>query len=385
MSTPAPESARARVLYVDDEENVLLAVKRHQRKSFDLHTCSVAQEALDRIRSGEAFAVVVSDLRMPRMDGVEFLKAVQGLMPDATRIMVTGNADLDSAKRAVNDGHVYRFLTKPCEPELLREAIHSGVRIYELVVAERDLLERTLRGAVEVLTQTLSLSNPEAFGRAARIRRYVTALVSRLALENPWQYEVAAMLSQLGAITVPPDVTRKAYRGQPLSIEEGRMLAQSPVVASRLLRAIPRLEGVAEMVRLQSAQFRGGSEEPPLGARILRVALDFDALVLRGTSSIDAVKALRQAAEGTYDPALLSAADELMPTDGSREERTIALRDLRVGMIVADPLTTEEGLLVVAAGQEVSESLLERLHNWTRSSLHRVREPIRVLVTKPNS
>jgi response regulator RpfG family c-di-GMP phosphodiesterase len=379
------QSALPRVLYVDDEENVLLAVKRHQRKSFDLHTCAVPQEALERIRGGETFAVVVSDLRMPLMDGVEFLKAVQGLMPDATRIMVTGNADLESAKRAVNDGHVYRFLNKPCEPELLREAIHSGVRIYELVVSERDLLERTLRGAIEVLTQTLSLSNPEAFGRASRIRRHVVGLVRRLGLENPWQYEVAAMLSQLGAITVPPDVTRKAYRGQPLSVEEGSMLAQSPAVASRLLRAIPRLEDVAEMVRLQNAACKGGAEEPPLGARILRLALDFDVLIGRGTSSSDAIKALRQAPEHTYDPGVLAAADELMLADGTHEERTIPLRELRVGMIVADPLATEEGLLVVAAGHEVTESLLERLHNWARSSVHRVREPIRVLVLKPRS
>jgi response regulator RpfG family c-di-GMP phosphodiesterase len=360
-------------------------VKRHQRKSFDLQTCAVPQDALDRIRGGESYAVVVSDLRMPRMDGVEFLKAVQGLMPDATRIMVTGNADLESAKRAVNDGHVFRFLTKPCEPELLREALHSGVRIYELVVAERDLLERTLRGAVEVLTQTLSLSNPEAFGRASRIRRHVLALVARLALENPWQYEVAAMLSQLGAITVPPDVSRKAYRGQPLSIDEARMLAQAPAVASRLLSVIPRLEDVAEMVRLQNASCSGDSEEPPLGARILRVALDFDAQILRSIPSADAVKALRQAPEGTYDPRVLAAADQLMLGDGTLEERTIALRDLRVGMIVADPLTTDEGLLVVAAGHEVTESLQERLHNWTRSSAHRVREPFRVFVVKPRT
>ncbi len=383
MSTE--QSALPRVLYVDDEVNVLLAVKRHQRKSFDLQTCAVPQEALDRIRGGESYAVVVSDLRMPRMDGVEFLKAVQGLIPDATRIMVTGNADLESAKRAVNDGHVFRFLTKPCEPELLREALHSGVRIYELVVAERDLLERTLRGAVEVLTQTLSLSNPEAFGRASRLRRHVVGLVGRLALENPWQYEVAAMLSQLGAITVPPDVSRKAYRGQPLSIDEARMFAQAPAVASRLLRVIPRLEDVAEMVRLQNAPSSGGSEEPPLGARILRVALDFDAQILRGIPSTDAVKALRQAPEGTYDPRVLAAADQLMLADGTLEERTIALRDLRVGMIVADPLTTDEGLLVVAAGHEVTESLQERLHNWTRCSAHRVREPFRVFVVKPRT
>jgi len=234
-ATTTLEAKLPRILYVDDEENVLLAMKRHQRKHFEIQTCSSPLEALEQIRKGESFSVIVSDLRMPGMDGVEFLRKTRALLPDATRIMVTGNADLDAAKRAVNDGHVFRFLSKPCEPDVMREAISSGHRIYELTVAERDLLERTLRGAIDVLTQTLSLSNPEAFGRASRISRYASALVKQMALENPWKYEVAAMLSQLGMVAVPPDVTRKAYRGETLSAVEINMLAQGPEAVDRFV------------------------------------------------------------------------------------------------------------------------------------------------------
>jgi response regulator RpfG family c-di-GMP phosphodiesterase len=384
MSAPAPQVILSRVLYVDDEDNVLQAVRRHQRKHFDMHTCSSPRQALEEIRGGQTFAVVVSDLCMPGMDGVEFLKAVRAVAPDATRIMVTGNADLEAAKRAVNDGHVFRFLTKPCEPELLREAIHSGCRIHQLVVAERDLLERTLRGAVDVLTQTLALSNPEAFGRASRIRRFVLALVQKLGLENPWKYEVAAMLSQVGAIAVPPDVTRKAHRSETLTEEEAAMLGRVPEVGSRLLRSIPRLEEVAEMVRLQNALFGGPvPHETPLGARVLRLALDFDALSVN-VSTAEAVRRLRQAPDGTYSPEVLAVADQLILIDGPCQEVRLRLGDVRVGMIVGEPIMTEEGVLVVSAGQEVTESLLERLHNWARSSKHRVREPICVLVSAPH-
>jgi response regulator RpfG family c-di-GMP phosphodiesterase len=372
------------VLYVDDEENLLLAVKRQQRRYLDLETASDPRAALELVRGARSFSVVVSDLQMPGMDGVEFLKSVREIRPDTTRIMLTGNADLEAAQRAVNDGHVFRFMTKPCPPETLREAVYAGARIHELVVAERTLLERTLRGAVEVLTQTLALVNPEAFGRAARIRRAVTTLVQRMGLADPWQYEVAGMLSTLGVVSVPPEVAQKAYRGQPLSPDEREMLAESPAVASRLLGEIPRLEHVAEFVRLQGADFRpaDGAEAPPLGARVLRVALDFDALRMRGQSVGEAALGLRRAPEGTYDPDVIAHVDQLGVTEGLSKEMEIRVAAMRVGMVVVNPVMTEEGLLVVAAGHEVTESLLNRLRNWTRAGTHVICEPIRVVVSE---
>jgi response regulator RpfG family c-di-GMP phosphodiesterase len=366
---------------VDDEENLLLAVKRQQRRFLDLQTASDPRVALETLRADGDFCVVVSDLQMPGMDGVEFLKSVREIRPDTTRIMLTGNADLAAAQRAVNDGHVFRFMTKPCAPESLREAIYAGARIHELVVAERTLLERTLRGAVEVLTQTLALVNPEAFGRASRLRRAVATLIEHLGLPDPWQYEVAGMLSQLGIVAVPPEVAQKAYRGQALTPDEREMLNESPTVASRLLGEIPRLEQVAEFVRLQNADFRAdGAPEPPLGARILRVALDFDALRSRGQSVGEAVHGLRKAPAGTYDPDVLAHVHRLGVIEGVSSEAEVRLSEMRVGMVVVNPVTTTEGLLVVAAGHEVTESLLNRLRNWTRAGTHVICEPIRVVV-----
>ena len=254
--------ARARVLFVDDDTNLLQAVARQQRRHFDFSTSDDPHEALRRVHSEDAFSVVVADLEMPGMDGIEFLKRVERASPDSTRIMLTGNADLESATRAVNDGHIFRFLTKPCQPQDLREAIRAGAKVQELVVAERDLLERTLRGAVEVLTETLGLVNPAAFGRASRVRRCVRELAKHMKLPDPWRFEVAAMLSQVGCVTVPAEVVGKAFSDGSLTEDEARMVASHPGVGCQLIRNIPRLEEVAEMIGLQHARFDGKNSGP---------------------------------------------------------------------------------------------------------------------------
>jgi len=372
-----------RVLYVDDEANILFAVRRQQRKHLDITTCDSPTQAIELLENDPCFSVIVSDFDMPDMDGIAFLQAAREIAPDITRIMLTGKADLNAATRAVNDGHVFRFLTKPCDSEMLRESVIAGARIHELVTAERSLLERTLRGAIDILTQTLALSNPEAFGCASRLRRYVEALVRRLGLADSWQFSVAAMLSQLGCIAVPPDVVRRAYRHEALTSEEAIMLAEHPLTAGRMLRSIPRMETIAQMIELQTAEFdpKGdGSDPPPLGARLLRIALDYDALCNRAMAAPEAVRTLRASDAGTYDPEILDAVDALCRIEGLHEEMVIPIAQLRVGMIVVDPVMTMDGLLVVAAGHEVTDSLLLRLQNWARSKIHRVQEPLRVLV-----
>jgi response regulator RpfG family c-di-GMP phosphodiesterase len=384
------ESARkARVLYVDDDTNLLQAVVRQHRQHFDITTCNEPEQALVKLTEDASFVVVVSDLRMPGMDGIELLRRVGQVRPHVTRIMLTGNADLEAATRAVNDGHVFRFLSKPCGPEDLREAIRAGARICELALAEQDLLERTLRGAVEVLTETLSLVNPAAFGRAARVRQNVSGLVAQLGLSGGWQFEVAAMLSQIGCVTVPANVAEKAFAGEALDGAEQQMFAAHPSVGRQLIRAIPRLEEVAEMIGLQDARFdgKGGQGAPageaiPIGARLLKVALDLDDRMSRGTAKDVAVEVLC-AVEGAYDPAILQALRELQRTWRAPTEREVTVKDLIPGMVIATNLCAQSGLLLVAAGQQVTASLIQRLDNWSRSPTHKIQEPVRVLVQGP--
>ncbi|GAG00018.1 unnamed protein product, partial [marine sediment metagenome] len=207
-----------KILCIDDDPNILQGYQRRLRKQFKIETALGGTEGLEAIASKGPFAVIVSDMRMPGMDGVQFLAAAKRRAPDSVRMMLTGFADQQTAVEAVNEGNIFRFLTKPCPPETFAKALTAGMEQYRLVTAEKVLLEKTLRGAIKVLTDVLSLTNPTAYGHASRVRRLVQKLCKQLEVDQPWQAEVAAMLSQIGCVTVPPNTLNKIYYGQTLTV-----------------------------------------------------------------------------------------------------------------------------------------------------------------------
>ena len=237
-----------KILCVDDEPNVLQALRRQLRRQFRIETVPGGAEGLEAIAADGPFAVIVSDMRMPGMDGVQFLSAVKERAPESVRVMLTGNADQQTAINAVNEGNIFRFLTKPCPPEVLAKTLATGVRQYQLVTAEKELLEKTLQGSVKVLTDVLSLTNPIAFGRATRVRKLVNELCKELKVNRLWEYEIAAMLSQIGCVTIPSDMLGRVYEGQALDTEEAKMFEGHPTVGRDLVANIPRLENVAEFI-----------------------------------------------------------------------------------------------------------------------------------------
>ncbi|MEO0605633.1 MAG: response regulator, partial [Myxococcota bacterium] len=154
------------VLCVDDEPHVLEGLVANLRRRFAVKTATSGASGLQAIEdSEEDFACVVSDMRMPGMDGASFLAEVRQRAPDTTRLLLTGHANLESAVAAVNDGGIFRFLTKPCPPEQLLVAVGDACRQFQLRRAERELLEETLKGTVSVLSEVISLASPEAYGR----------------------------------------------------------------------------------------------------------------------------------------------------------------------------------------------------------------------------
>ncbi len=219
----------ARILFVDDDPNILDAFQRQLRKYFLVHTALGGNEALKAMAGREPFAVIVSDLRMPGMDGIQFLSRVRQTAPDSVRMMLTGNADLPTAISAVNEGNIFRFLTKPCEQQALVKALSDGVRQYQLITAERELLEKTLRGSVKVLSEILHLLNPEAFGRASRITRYARKIASAMRVSDVWQIETAAALSQIGCVVLPETALKKLYKGEELSGKSRSSLQCTPI------------------------------------------------------------------------------------------------------------------------------------------------------------
>ena len=377
------EGDAAPILLVDDEDAILDGLRRQLRKKFQVHTANGGAEALELLQT-EPVTVVVSDMRMPQMDGATFLSQVRALYPDVVRILLTGQTDTQAAITAVNEGQIYRFLTKPCPPEVLLEEIGSAVELNRRMTAEREVLGTTLRRTVEALTATLSLAQPGAFGRAVRVTRTVTELAEALAVTEAWELEVTAMLSHLGAVTLPPAVLAKLDAGRPLSEEEAEMVGRIPEISRDLVSTIPRLEGVAQAIGWHLARYDGeGSgvgvprgEDLPLAARILRLAADFDAGMSQRPSVQATISALRADA-GAYDPRALAAlvtAHDVPDTQGP--PRDVDVDDLSLGMVVFDDVYTTEGVLLISRGTEVTDALILRIENYARQK--RVERQIRV-------
>src|SRR5579862_2381726 len=229
-----------KILLVDDDSNVLDGYRRSLSREFLMETAQGGADALALAADKGPYAVVISDMRMPGMDGIQLLSRIKALSPDTIRVMLTGNADTETAISAINEGSIFRFLNKPCSKEVMAKTMTAALVQYRLVTAEKQLLEQTLSGALQVLTEVLSLVNPTAFGRAERARRYIHHVVAAMKLKNPWQYEVAAMLSQLGCVTLAPETIEAVYSGEKLSANEQAQYDAHPSVAFTLLSKIPR-------------------------------------------------------------------------------------------------------------------------------------------------
>lgn len=360
-----------RVLLIDDEPQVLDGYRRNLRRHFDITTAAGPHEGLDAAASGDPFEAVVSDLQMPGMDGIEVLRKIRELSPDTARIMLTGQADLDASIAAVNDGHVFRFLTKPCSPETLARALEDGAEQFRLRRAEKELLEDTLRGTVELLVEVLGLANPTRHDQAERLRVLVSAMSATVGMEEDWELELATMLSQLGTITLPDEVLHKIADGLELTSDEQRMVEHHPEAAYNLLVRIPRLENVARMIRLQlhsAADFPDSVDDDPvlMGALMIGVASAYDTLISRGRSQNEAIEAIRRSRSDALSGDLVEA---LAAEDGptfSWESTKLGPDDVHSGMVIDADLKASSGALLLPKGRRMTPALLERLRAYAR-------------------
>ncbi|MCL6503660.1 MAG: response regulator [Pirellulales bacterium] len=365
-----------KVLCIDDDPLVLRGYERHLRRRFALETVVDPHEALRMVREQGPYAVVVSDMRMPGIDGVRLLAEVRAVSPDTVRIMLTGNADQQTAVDAVNEGHIFRFLTKPCMPDVLAGAIEAGLQQYSLVCAEKELLSKTLSSSVQLLTEILALLKPPAFGRLDSLRRIVRGMCAHLQFPNAWEVELAAMLSQIGCVAVPDGILAKLAAGQALSSVELKQFRDHARIGGGLIAKIPRLEGVARLVANQFVGLEGGppdDENVPYGARVLAAAIEFDRLLAAGSQPDEALALL--AAGSTWDPQILTALGRLH--DAEYTVRLVHVHELELGMILDENVCANSGELLLARGSEIVPWMRDRLLAYAASP-HGVRQPFRV-------
>lgn len=370
-----------RILLVDDDPHVLESLSLNLRKHFDVTTANGGVAGLVTLKSQGPFALVVSDMRMPVMNGAVFLKRAREESPDTVRLLLTGQADLDVAVAAINEGGIFRFLLKPCPLETLLLALQAAAEQHRLVMAERVLLEQTLHGSIKMLAEILALANPTAYGRAMRLKQRIGDLADHVGLKERWHVEVAAMLSQVGYVTLPPATVEKLYAQERLNMAEQQMVSDLPEVTNQLLANIPRMEPVQEILAQQHRHFDGtdrlGKEGGtiPWGARAMKIVLDYDALENQGFTSLKALNSMK-GRSGTYDPELFKEFEAMIERVADESEQMLSLSQIRVGMIFAEDVRSASGSLLISRGHEATASLLARLKNYAVDL--GIQEPLRM-------
>lgn len=372
------------ILIVDDEPNILSALTRELNtfQYYDIVTANDGIEAIELLRTTPNVALIISDYRMPRMDGISFLLEAQEICPDATRMILSGVADLEMATNAINLGQIFRLLLKPCATDTLIASVKAGIRQYELVTSERDLLQNTLKGSIKILTDLLAAINPESFTQSTRVSALTRKFATALGLSNAWELELAGALCRIGCVTIPPEVLESWMKGRILDENQYRMIDSVGKIGHHLLRNIPRLEKIAEGIFYQATPFQPGSHlssnslsgtDIPIIGRILKIVIDYDRFMTIDPNTKAALT--RLASQGKeYDPDLLKSFREIIVSNNDNGKTStakkepalfeVSIDEVKPGMVIMGHVFDKKGRLLIGSGTLVTDIIKLRLANY---------------------
>lgn len=374
-----PETKESIIVVDDHATNLKLLDNMLSRQGYRVRTFTQGQLAISAAEQ-EPPDLFLLDIMMPDMNGYEVckrLKSIQKLSLIPV-IFLSALTDADDKVKAFRAGAV-DYITKPFKFEEVQARVETHLTLQRAYRAERELLEQTLNGAIRTLADLVQLTGLVLSTRSESIRGIVDRIATRLAVEERWQYELAAILCLIGCISLPGDAFERAYAGERVSPEEARMFREHPENGARLLANIPRLESVAEMIRRQqTVSAANPASATERGAWMLRLAIELDRRVLKGVDFGAALTELRSSSPA-FPPEMLGALEGYTPAGLAFEIKRLLVPQLRASMILEDDLLTKDGsCLILQKGTTLNLPLLERIRNFavTRG----VREPIRTRV-----
>ena len=415
-----PDQQLASVLFVDDEPNILASLRRLFRPSgYKVFTAESGAAGLALLEQ-ERVDLVVSDMRMPEMDGAHFLEQVRARWPETVRILLTGYSDVESILAAINRGEIYRYITKPWddndimlvvrhalerraleqeknrlealtriqneELKMLNLSLEAKVaeRTAELMASRDTILEanKKLKGnfitTIKILSGMIEMRGGNLSGHARRVADLARRIAVQLDLPAPEAQEVfiAALLHDIGKIGFSDELL-----GLPVSLIVGDYLGvfrKHPLRAEQLLMPLEDLRGVAAVLRSHMERFDGAGfpdgiagELIPLGARILALASDYDnlqigALVQRRVLPADAKQIIYDSSGKRYDPAVVAAFRALLdgaPAEKIRDQAAVAAY-LVPGMVLSRDLVSSEGFMLLSADHVLDERMIQQVRDF---------------------
>lgn len=379
MANPKP-----RILVVDDD-NVLLKIFKHSldEDQFEFDAAVNGEMALEKFHEGNHYEVIVSDMLMPEMDGVELLKRCRTSWPDTVRILLTGSSDTVLIADAINQADVFRFIPKPIQPRKLNQTVQDAVKHHRLIVCEKECLQNTLVQSVDALVKILEMTNGVAFALTEHVREYALQIGKAIQAPRLWSLEIAALLSQLGCVTIPELTLEHFYWGDNLSPKEDSMVRGHGEAARNILASIPRLEEVAEVVAraarpVDLKAFEAG-DVISIHATIIRFSTEIDMLHRRGRSKEEILQHFRKEPV-RYPESLISFFEgcELIATRLVMVE--LEVDKIKNGMYIHEDVKTREGMLIVSKGYRVNETVRNRLINFSEEGA--IDRLIKVLISR---
>ena len=376
---------KEKILLVDDDENILYGYRRNLKRHYDVLIAQSSAEALKILNRENDIAVIISDYNMPQMKGTELLQISKRISPDTVRILLTGFANLDIAVGAVNEGSVFKFLTKPCPYNTLDESVRQAVEYYRAITSEKEILEKTLKGIISILMEIVSAVNPLAFNQSELYKNLAKRVFNRLNIPFVWEVEVTMLLSKIGSVVIPHEILEKKDRGDALSPEEKSVYYNHSVVGKKLLEKIPRFEVIAQVIEQQyNEKFNPEIERTPRWAiyawNTLRVINAYYEMIEQGRSTEEAVKAmydLELDVDIDFKEALVA---ELMGAEKGYLVKMVKNYELKPGMRLAESLYDSTGFLLLPKGSTLSEVTLLKIDNYAK--MRGLKEPIKVLIKR---
>lgn len=416
IETVSGEGSKHLLLFVDDEESILHALRRLFRKEpYEILTAVSAREGLNLVAS-RPVELIISDHRMPEMEGTEFLARVREKKPDIMRIMLTGYADMKAAVEAINESQVYRYISKPWNDDDLRLTVREALRQYDLVRSNRELNElikeqnkelydinRSLESKVRERTKALEAKNQELeagfhdmlelfmgvmemknaalVGHARRTAILAKEIAVRLALPEEEQKicEAAGLLMDSGILGYPDTFAKK--QAEQMDAVERALWQKHPLLGQVSLKRIKCLEPIGQIIRSHHEHFDGNGfpdrlkgERIPLPSQIVAVSDYFDLLLnpplaIGRVSVTQALNVLEKERGKRFDPVVVHALGEIIEKVQERitsDEVEVSLEELKEGMTLARDLKTAGGILLLPAQSRLQAAHLEKIYNFHR-------------------
>lgn len=358
------------IMLVDDEQAVLDGIARRLGADYQLTLANAPLGALDILNSGEKFAVILTDMQMPGMDGLSFIRRAREVSPTSVFLMLTGNQDLPTATRALNEGQVFRYFTKPCASADLRAGLDAALRQYELLQAERELLQRTFVGSVNILCDIMGYAQPLLTIVNERMQRLIRSACESMGWQAHWEYMVAAKLALVGFVVIKPEAFAAFLSTTAINDDDKALYLGALDTSARLLAKIPRLERIAALVHqmrvtdgalITSGGFDGNCDIEN-GGTMLGLAL---AHVI-GTRKYGIDIAANLAAEQLYDSPDAKLVTIFQEVDKSgrvarNQAKKLPLTELASGMVLAEDVNVKGGYMTLRAGDVLTDVAVANL------------------------